>query len=293
MAYIETKGVKIRRKKRKLANTWKFLVCTLTTIIAVLLYLQTFSNYYVSPHPISGIIGGQYPDASKLHVNYFTMDIDTEKNVILLSFDLVYYDNGSYSVLLTLPYQIASYNESLSSADWYIKNASSGSVIMAVLNVNNFTAIGWQSTTVRVLLTSKDLLLDRTFETNTLILPFGGAHDYDMQQEINKIYQISPIGMSSNPFNGAVSVTVPYSAVGLITSLPIDHSTPTNNPQVQVLTFSINEFKTFQLQYINSQERYQFELSILLIGVLLGIAGPIWAELLIKGLTRITIRKES
>ncbi len=265
---------------------WKILVFSLITVVALVFYFQTFSNYYVSSHPAVGIIGGQYPDGNYLHVNTFTLDMDTSKNVIDLTFYFTYASNGNYSAFITLPYQIQSY-QNLSSANWNITNCTSGSVVIVTADIMNYSGAGWETTYFHVKLFSADNLLDRTFETNTLILPFGGSYTLDAQEVVEN--SGIPLGSSDNPFNGVVSVNVPYSAVGITSSLPIEHRIPTTD--TQVLSFAINDFKPFQLQYVDSEARYQFEVNIVVIGVLLGVAASGWAELAIRGVTEATARR--
>ena len=72
---------------------------------------------------------------------------------------MTYYKQGNYSILLTLPYKIESY-ENLSSGNWIIKNADSGSVAMAILNPENVSEIGWSYNTFRIALKTQEPILD-------------------------------------------------------------------------------------------------------------------------------------
>jgi F0F1-type ATP synthase membrane subunit c/vacuolar-type H+-ATPase subunit K len=73
-----------------------------------------------------------------------------------------------------------------------------------------------------------------------------------------------------NSFNGTVTVTVLYSAIGIVSTLPINGIIPTNDSQV--LQFSINGLAPFQLQYVDSQARNNFETNLFFSGIFLGAA---------------------
>jgi hypothetical protein len=264
---------------------WKIAVFSLITLLAVFYFFQTFPEVTGIEHPIGGICGGQFPNNDDIwHINSFTLDVDSRANFLDLTFHIGYCQNGNYSVMLTLPYRVAHY-EDRSNTTWLVKNSDSGSIFLGIENVTDYSGAGWQSKLLRLSIWSEDPLVVNSFETTTLSLPFGSSLTSDVSNGINNLRGISPIGLSDCPFTGVVSISVPYSATSITATLPIEHRIPTN--ESQVLFFNIDDFKTFQLQYINPEQRQQFEVNMLIMGILLGVAASGWAELIVQGLGKL------
>jgi hypothetical protein len=245
----------------------KVLLFVIVLVAGVILYFQTSPK--VKSYASTGIIAGKYPYHDEMNVNYFTMDINTQNNSIILSMDITYFSEGNYSLLLTLPWRIASF-QNLSTGNWIIRNAESGSIVMAILSAENVSEREWSYNTFRVLLNTKDSILDKIFETSILSLPFGGSITLDVQEKLDELRETFPIATSDNVFNGTVRVSVPPSAVITGTTQPINRRDPAK--ENQVLEFQITQFKPFQLQYVDSAQRAEFEVRLLISGMLLGVA---------------------
>lgn len=261
----------------------KIIVFLIIAIIGYFFYTRTLSNYRVTSSVTTGIVAGRYPYHDyEMKVNYFEMDINTQKQTVYLSFGIAYYSKGNYSVLLTLPYRIASY-ENLRSGTWYVRNAVSGSVVMATFEAENVSEIGWSFQTLRIALHTQDSIGDKIFETNSISLPFGGSITLDIQEKLDELREIVPISLFGDGFNGTLRLSVPYSAVITGTTKQIERRDPAQD--FQVFEFRINEFKPFQLQYIDSAQRRDFETNLLLSGTIFGVAVSGFAGIAIELIT--------
>ena len=265
----------------------KVLVFSIIAIITYFFcYTRIFSNYQSTSYISTGIVAGKYPYHDyETNVNYFIMDIDTQKQTVYLSLDITYYSKGNYSVLLTLPYRIESY-ENLSSGTWYVRKAVSGSVVMVTYNAENVSETGWSSQTFRIELHVQDSVVDKIFEANSISLPFGGSITLDIQEKLEELREITPIAIFSDGFNGTVRISIPSSAVITGTTQQIDRRDPAKG--YQVLEFQINQFKPFQLKYMDITERRDFERYLLFSGIFFGVAASGFADIAIEVITEIS-----
>jgi len=261
----------------------KIIVFLIIAIIGYFFYTRTLSNYRVTSSVTTGIVAGRYPyHDDEMKVNFFEIEVNTQKQTVRLSFGIAYHSKGNYSVLLTLPYRIASY-ENLRSGTWYVRNAVSGSVVMATFEAENVSDIGWSFQTLRTVLHTQDSIGDKIFETNSISLPFGGSITLDIQEKLDELREIVPISLFSDGFSGTLRLSLPYSAVITGTTQQIERRDPAQD--FQVFEFRINEFKPFQLQYIDSAQRRDFETNLLLSGTIFGVAVSGFAGIVIELIT--------
>jgi hypothetical protein len=244
---------------------------------------MTFSNYEVSSYATTGIIYGSYANPNYgMNVNDFAMYFNTQKQTIDLSIDFAYNSIGNYTLLMTLPYRIESF-QNLGNGTLYLRSNSSGSVVMFTYNIKEISGAGpYTFKRAEALLYVNGSILDKVFDLCTLNLPFGGSITNEVSQELENLSTISHFTLSGEGINGTVSVSVPYSA-SITTTQQIEERFPESD--FQVLTFSINEFKLFQFQYVDSAQRMNFENNLLISGVTLGIAGAGFADVLIEVIT--------
>jgi len=77
--------------------------------------------------------------------------------------------------------------------------------------------------------------------------------------------------------NGTLRISIPSSAVITSISQQIDRRDPAK--ESQVLQFQISQFKPFQLQYLDSSQRRNFEINLLFSGIFFGVAASGLAEI--------------
>jgi hypothetical protein len=265
-------------RKSLLSLLLKLAIFSVVLTIGLLLYTVAFSNYEVSSFATTGIIYGSYANpVYGMNVNSFEMDINTQEQTIVLSIDFAYDTVGNYTLLMTLPFRIDSFHN-LKSGNLYLKSTSSGSIAMFIYNINETSNIGYTFETASASFHINGSILDKVFEICTLNLPFGGSVTTEVSQELDSFRTISPFTIFGSGINGTVGITVPYSAI--VTNPQQYFREPMNG--FQWLDFSINEFKPFQFQYVDSAQRMNFERNLLISGVILGIAGSGFAEIVVE-----------
>jgi hypothetical protein len=267
--------------KSLVLKTVVFLVFLIT---GLLFYNMAFSNYEVSSFPTTGIIYGSYANPNYgTNVNFFEMELNTQNQnvdlIILFAYDIA----GNYSLLMTLPYQIDSF-QNLRSGNLTVRSTSSGTIVMFTYDIREVnSSIGYTFDSAEAMLHVKGSILDKVFELSTLNLPFGGAITPEISQEFTSLRNVTPFTIFSNGINGTVDISVPYSAIITQTTEPIENRNPVSD--FQWIEFSINGFKPFQLQYLDSAQRMNFERNLLISGVVFGVAGSILADIFIDEIT--------
>lgn len=258
----------------------KVTIFSIVLLIGFLFFMTVFSNYQVSSFATTGIIYGSYanPDYG-MNVNSFSMDMNAQKQIIILNIDFAYNSVGNYTVLMTLPYRIDSF-QNLSSGNLYLKSTPSGSIAMFTYNMKNISNSGYTFETASAQLHINGSILDKVFETCTINLPFGGSVTDEVSKELDNFRKISPFTLIGAGISGTVSIAVPYSAIITETTQQINRRDPEND--FQVLEFNINEFKPFRLQYIDSAQRRDFEAYLLISGVMFGVAASGFAEIAVE-----------
>jgi hypothetical protein len=218
----------------------EIFVFSLILLIGFVFYFRAFSNYQVSSNPTTGIIYGSYsnPDYG-MNVNSFTMEINTQKQTINLGIDFAYNSIGNYTLLMTLPFRIEDYTN-FSSGNVFVRNMSSGSIVMFTFDIGNASNYGYTFDTAKILLHVDNSILDKVFETSTLNLPFGGSVTNEISKELGNLGQVSQFTIIGGGINGTVRITIPYSAVVIGTTHQIDRRDPENDGQL--FEFHINGF---------------------------------------------------
>jgi hypothetical protein len=261
----------------------KIVILICIALIVVIPLYQIFFNNQVTNKATTEIVYGLYanPDYG-LKVNSFSMEITPQKQLVNLAFSLAYNSAGNYSILLTLPYELESF-ENLGNGTWYCRSTNSGSAIMVTYNINQSSQSSYTTETAKVLLHIKSPIIDKVFETSTISLPFGGSLTGEVQKEVSDLSQISPVNLIGDGINGTVRIAVPYSAI--ITGLTPQVERRDPEKDFQSLEFHITEFKPFQLQYVDSGQRIAFETNLLIVGVLFGIFGSLLVDILVEFLS--------
>lgn len=244
------------------------IVFSVIVIICGSCYMIIFSNYQGSSSTRTGIFTGLYPDeVDEIRVDYFELDINPQKHRAILGFSITCFKEGNYSVTLSLPFRIES-SENLGVGTWHIRNAVLGSVVMVTFEAKN-SSVDWNSLKPRIKLHTKDSIDNRSFETHSISLAFGSSYSLDIKEKIEELREISPIS-GRNPFNGIVVVALSQTAFITTTTHQIERIDPATDTEYQAYEFRINDAKPFYLQYIDSEERSNFEMFLLLSGAIFG-----------------------
>lgn len=245
-------------------------VFLLIAIICIAFYALIFSNYQGSSSTRTGIFTGSYPDHDdKLRVEYFTLDINPQKHRATLGFIVTAFEEGNYSIALSLPFKVElDSSENLGTGMWYLRNGILGSVVMVTFEIKN-SSVNWDSPQLCIRLQTKDTIDNRSFDTHSISLAFGSSYSQDLHEIIEELREISPIS-GRNPYNGIVVVALPQTAFITTTTHQIERIDPATDTNYQAYEFRITDAKPFYLQYIDSEEKSNFEIFLLISGAIFG-----------------------
>ena len=227
----------------------QILIFTGVLLIGIIFYVQTFSNFSVTSRTTTGITASIFPDnEDKMKLNDFIMDLNCKEKIIDLRFNFAYIETGNYSFSFTLPYRIT--NLEAYSGNWSLKNASSGSIVIAnYYAIKNESDIGWDFSTVSALIHLQDSMIDTVFETCTVNIPFGGGLTQDVAIAREQLLGNSTMTLIGGGYNGTLIIDIsPQNSIITAYTLPLDRID--EGAGYKVLTFQVNGFTPFQLQYV-------------------------------------------
>jgi len=247
-------------------------VSSLSFFVGAIFYMNSFSGYEIRSQSTTGIIVGHYP-YHFWEITFFTLEVNPTLNTLDLVLWFDYESKGNYSAALTLPYRIHSIDTLTSTSDegnWTWRNASSGSVVMVTLKVEEDPE-SIRSQRVSAKLNLKDQIADKIFEVRSVSLPFGGSFTSDVQEEWDNLKSIAPISPIGKSLNFSLHLVLPSSAMITAMTHSIERRDPAKENR-QVLTFQLTSDHPFFIQYSVPSERHYRESNLFLSGILIGLS---------------------
>lgn len=203
-----------------------------------------------------------------MDISYMVMEINPIKNTMALSFGLNYFGNGTYVIAITLPYQIETISELASPpypGNWSYVNRESGSLIIISYADNNSSQNVPGGVTVGKNLKFQHNVADKIYDTSSLDVPFRGY----ITTEISQLTQENKLVNVNEMFPTTLRVALPPHAPITATTHNPTEKMPGNDSDVWVY-YTEEEFTPFNIQYSVPKDRANFQLNLLLSGVLLG-----------------------
>lgn len=276
-------------KKKLITVLIQILIFSVILLIGGSFYSNTMASYDVNPHATTGITASQHPSLNNMDVNYFWMEIITLNNTMYLTFDFRYFSNGTHAVSFTLPYRVLQLDNLKEEGNWLFNNSESGSIVTVFCHINESLPYDVGNKNFRTKLYLEDSVVDKIFETRSVTLSFGGSMTVDINEVRQEIQKALPFGLVGNGYDGMLYIAIPKSAIITATTVPI--SRIGSEKDYKVLEFQINEFKPFQLQYVDPEARRDFEINLLFSGIFIGAAVSGFVGVFIDNFKHLLIRK--
>ena len=240
-------------------------------VLAINSFNSAFPDQNTQGKIRTGIVVMQTPsDQKKMNITHMVMEVNPTENKISLSFGLNYFTNGTFSIGISLPFQIDSISEVATPpypGNWSYENFPSGSLVIISYTDQKISSIGAEGIIVGKNLKIKHNIVDKIYDTSNLDLPFRGY----ITEEISQLTQEKSLIKSNSIFPTTLKIALPPYA-------PI--TTGTHNPTEKLpgkdyvvwVYYLEEEFTPFYVQYSIPEDRTQFQFNLIWSGVLFGVA---------------------